>query len=96
MYDIWEHRNDQDQEQPIDWDRPQYLLMHKQDNDVFIQTLEKEAHLVRGELRAGSTLTEAIERAQAEGDPDENVVRGLFQLIVQAGLVKSISNQSKE
>jgi hypothetical protein len=90
VYDVFRHRHDEEAPD-IDFERPQLVMMFKQDGEVLAREVDAATFAVLEALRDGLPVEDALERA-LERDPAfgaEQVGR-LFELIARCGLVASI------
>ena len=101
IYELWTHREDPERANiEIDTGKPDYLLLYKQEQEIFIHTLHPLEYLILRELKVGVSLSEAIEAAleEFEKDPEtaggdeliQKMITNLFTLISQKGLVRQI------
>lgn len=89
VYDVFRHRNDEDVP-AIDIDRPQWVVLFKQDSDVLAREIDRGSFVALQSLAAGQTVEDALASA-AQSNPafSPAEVAKLFELIGRYGLVEA-------
>ncbi len=93
VYDIWKLRGTCHDEAPsIEWDREQYLLLYKKDDQIFVNELDHVEYTVLQQLLDGSTLEESLNSAATQfPDLDQQQISKLFQIVVHTGIIRHLS-----
>jgi hypothetical protein len=89
VFDLFRHRKETEAPE-IDVERPQWLVLFKQDGDVHTHELDRATFVALSALVDGMTVDEALDRAAVEAGGDglapADVAR-LFERIVVSGIV---------
>jgi hypothetical protein len=87
VYDVFRHRNDEEPPD-LDLERPQYVLMFKQDGEVLARELDAATFAALEALRDGLAVEDALARAlERDANYGADEVARLFELIARCGLV---------
>lgn len=90
VYDVFRHRNDEEPPD-LDFERPQCVLMFKQDGAVLAREVDAATFAALAALRDGLAVEEALARAvERDGNYGPAEVARLFELIARCGLVSAI------
>lgn len=90
VYDVFRHRNDEEPPD-LDFERPQCVLMFKQDGEVLAREVDAGTFAALAALRDGLAVEDALAQAvERDGDYGPSEVTRLFELIARCGLVAAI------
>jgi hypothetical protein len=86
LYDIWKQRQGQDN-QEIDWDRPQSVILYKKAKEVQVKELNSYSALLWQELEKGESLGNALDKVENIAPED---LSHFLVFLRGSGLVKNI------
>ena len=93
VYEIWKLRGTiQDSLPEIIWGNPQWLLLYKHQQQVYVKHLNAPEHLLLNHLCSGASIEESLERTLQEfSDITATAVSDLFTLIKHTEIVTQLT-----
>jgi hypothetical protein len=89
VYEIWKRRGTEHESlSKDDWKTPQWLLLYKHQQQIYVKHLNEPEYLLLDHLWSGASIEESLERTM-EDFPDltASTVSDVFQIINHTGIV---------
>jgi hypothetical protein len=92
VYEVWKLRGTtQESLSEKDWNKPQWLLCYKHQQQVYIKHVNEPAYILLNHLNSGASIEESLDRTLQEiSDITATTVSDLFGLIKITGIVTAI------
>lgn len=95
VFDIWKQCFLGNHQPQLSWARPQRLALYKQDSRMCIRELSEPQFLLLEHLKAGGTVTEALDLAlNLVGAIPQQTITDFFHMLFHAGLVTEVESLS--
>jgi hypothetical protein len=96
VYEIWKLRGTTQDSLPEEvWSTPQWLLLYKQEQKVYIKHVSEHEYLLLHHLHSGASIEDSLDRTlQKFTDITATTVSDVFGLITPTGIVTHLTTRS--